>query len=324
MSNQIVASARVANATGFNSLKLRHQRGLSLIELMVGIAIGLMVVAVAGGALMVSRGISGTVSDATMLQQQAAYAFRVIGLQMRQAGGIAINLDPNNLMATGAEPHMLPVAFETKAGSSLTGANFDLKTAAHRLTGTDNSLTIGYQRYGEQVFNPADASRPSEHLVRNCLGGPRDTAANDVYQRVESIFDFSNGDLRCRGNDVTTPQSVIGNVGNFRIRYLLQEGSNTGRPAIQYVDAASAGTQWQRVTGVEICLVLFGNERINLPSDTSSEYTDCNGTTQVDMSSAASVDMNGTAIGANRAGRMHLVYRHIYQLRSQGLVGSVL
>ena len=56
-----------------------QQRGVTLIELLVGIAIGLMVVAVALGALMASRSISGTVSEATSLQQQAAYAFRVIG-----------------------------------------------------------------------------------------------------------------------------------------------------------------------------------------------------------------------------------------------------
>ena len=58
------------------------QRGVTLIELMVGITIGLLTVAVAMGALMVSRGISGTVNDASNIQQQAAYAMRVIGLQV--------------------------------------------------------------------------------------------------------------------------------------------------------------------------------------------------------------------------------------------------
>ena len=47
----------------------RMQRGVTLIELMVGIAIGLLTIAVAMGALMVSRGVSGTVSDASEIQQ---------------------------------------------------------------------------------------------------------------------------------------------------------------------------------------------------------------------------------------------------------------
>lgn len=63
---------------------LRTQRGVSLIEMLVGIAIGLMVVAVAMGALMVSRGVTGTVGDASNIQQQAAYAMRIIGAQVRQ------------------------------------------------------------------------------------------------------------------------------------------------------------------------------------------------------------------------------------------------
>lgn len=324
MSKQIAVSACAANAPGSPSPKFVCQRGTSLIELLVGVALGLLVVAVAGGALMGARAVSGTVSDASALQQQAAYVFRVIGQQVRQAGGIALNLDPKNQAATGGEPHMLPVAFETWADSPLAGANFDLKTSVHRLTGTDGALTIGYQRYSEPVFSPAVASRPSEYLVRNCLGGPQDIAANKVYKRVESIFELSDGDLRCRGNTVATAQPVIGNVANLRIRYLLQESSSTGSPTIRYVDAATVGTQWQRVAGAEVCLVLHGNERIELPAGATSEYTDCDGSTQVDMSSATSLDMYGAAIGADRAGRMHLVFRHIYQLRSQGLVGSVL
>ena len=68
------------------------QRGATLLELMVGITIGLLTVAVALGALMVSRGVSGTVSEASQLQQQASYAFRVIGQQLRQAG--SRQLDP--------------------------------------------------------------------------------------------------------------------------------------------------------------------------------------------------------------------------------------
>ncbi len=50
----------------------RYQQGVTLIELMVGIALGLMVIAVAMVALMTSRSISGTVSDASAMQQQAA------------------------------------------------------------------------------------------------------------------------------------------------------------------------------------------------------------------------------------------------------------
>ena len=72
------------------------QRGVTLIELMVGITIGLLTVAVAMGALMIARGIWGTVSDAGTIRQQAAYAMGVIGLQLRQAGSLRLNVDPGS------------------------------------------------------------------------------------------------------------------------------------------------------------------------------------------------------------------------------------
>ena len=85
------------------------QRGVTLVELMVGIAIGLLVVAVATSALMVSRGISGTVSDASGLHQQAAHAMRVIGQQVRQAGSLYLNLNPTGAATTDPAA---PVALE--------------------------------------------------------------------------------------------------------------------------------------------------------------------------------------------------------------------
>ena len=70
----------------------RLQQGLSMIELLVGLTIGLMTIAVAIGTLMISRQVSGSVSEASQLQQQAAQAFRSIAQQARQAGSLRLNL----------------------------------------------------------------------------------------------------------------------------------------------------------------------------------------------------------------------------------------
>ena len=67
----IATSAHHTSAMVQKHLKTRgrhSQHGVSLLELMVGITIGLLVVAVAMSALMVSRGVSGTVSDASNIQ----------------------------------------------------------------------------------------------------------------------------------------------------------------------------------------------------------------------------------------------------------------
>lgn len=307
-----------------------RQRGFSLIELMVGIVVGLLVVAVAGGALMVSRGVSGTVSDASALQQQASYAFRVIGQQLRQSGSLFLNLDPNNVGNTtsatevSTSPYALPVAIETKR----VGANnsFDPHQVSNSLTGTNTVVIAGYRRYQENAYQPTAATPALQSQSRDCMGGPSDDVTNAGFARFQSTFSLSaDGSLLCTGTVSATAQPIIGNVASFRLRYLVLGDGGTGNPTVRYVNAGADGSgisNWAQVTGVEVCLVLFGNERMDIPSPTN--YTDCDGTTTVDMSKATATDMSGSAIGAARAGRMHMVFRNIYQLRSQGLIGSVL
>ena len=294
--NAYAQGARVQKR--LNSQAAHGQRGLSLLELMVGIAIGLLVVAVAMSALMVSRGVSGTVSDASTIQQQAAYAMRSIGMQLRQSGSLFLNFSPNPGGVAAIDAYLTPVAFETKAESAGPGSNaFDPTTDSIGSTG--GALNIGYRRYTEPVFTNATAIS----LVRNCLGVPADSSAD---MRVESVFQLVGTDLRCAGNNATA-QPIVQNVANFQVRYLVQTGAGTGVPRIQYT-AAVAAADWSRVQGVEVCLVLYGNEAIDLPA--GSAYTDCDGTTSVDL----------TTLTGARARRMHMVFRNVYQLRSQGLI----
>ncbi len=290
--------------------QVRHQHGVTLLELMVGIAIGLLVVAVAMGALMVSRGISGTVSDASMIQQQAAYAMRVIGTQMRQAGSLRVNL--NYDAAVVADPYQAKVAIETDApappatgGKAFTPS--DPTTPAIEETATD--IAVRYRRYKEQLYNKA----AEESQSRNCIGDPKDTSDDQLLESRFS-FDASTNVLRCSGNEPAgqkpNPQPIIGNVANFQVRYLLQDNSVGGDSKISIVAAPSAGSaDWAKIQGVEVCLVLYGNEPIDVPSSVS-KYTDCDGTTAIDINTQT----------GDRARRMHMVFRNVFQLRSQGLL----
>ena len=310
----IASGALSTSAPGNYSLnKAPHaQRGVTLIELMVGIAIGLLVVAVAMGALMVSRGVTGTVSDASGIQQQGAYAMRLFGQQLRQAGSLRLNRNPGTVVA--AELYLAPVAFETKATSATPLYSFDATKPEQIISGTAAPVTlvVGYRRYTEPTFISATDVSPS----RNCLGGPADSSN---HERLESTFWVSSkNELRCAGNPNpalaspptdTDGQPVLQNVANFQVRYLVQNNT-AGNPTLSQVDASGV-TNWAKVQAVEVCLVLYGAEAMDLPA--GSNYTDCDGTA-VDMS---------TLTGA-RARRMHVPFRNVFQLRSQGLIGTVL
>lgn len=282
-----------------------RQCGATLTELMVGIVIGLLVVAVAMGALMVSRSVSGTVSDASSIQQQGAYILRVIGQQMRQTGSLYLNPDPTGSSSTDV---LSPVVFEIKADSVSSGNSF---TQEDTIVGASDTVTIGFRRYQDNVFMAENATSTvvgTDYLARNCVGAPGNTSTD---QRIESIFTFANDSLRCQGNSIVTPQPIAQNVAQFQVTYLEQTTDGTGSK-VRYTkgsDMPSAATdlRWRSVQGVQVCLVLYGSEPIDMPA--GSSYTDCED---------HSVDM--TTLTGTRKNRMHLLFRNTYQLRSQGLL----
>ncbi len=290
-------STRITPRTGAHPT---HQRGVTLIELMVGIAIGLLVVAVAMGALMVSRGVSGTVTDASSIQQQASYAMRVIGQQLRQSGSLRLNLNPGTVAT--AELYLAPVAFEIKSGDmDLSKPDWKVIEGKDSPSGSEYKLSTRFSNYTEPVFTSA----VDQSLARDCLG------ANPSATLIESNFRLESNELRCASFGGGAPQAIIQNVANFQVNYLVQDITTTpGIPTIKSVNAAGV-TNWSQVQAVEVCLVIYGAESIDLP--TGSNYTDCDGTA-VDMS---------TLTGA-RAKRMHMAFRNVFQLRSQGLIGTVL
>lgn len=282
----------------------RRQNGVTLIELLVGIAIGLLVIAVAMGALMVSRGISGTVSDASGIQQQGAYIMRVIGQQFRQTGSLYLNPDPSGTASTDV---LSAVVFEIKA-NPISGNGF---SQDNTLVGNDDSVTTAFRRYQDNVFfasNATDTDVGTDYLARNCVGAPGNDSTD---QRVESIFTFNNNTLLCTGNGVPNPQPIAQNVAQFHVTYMVQSTDSTGTKVTYKKGSAmpeeATDPEWRRVQGMQVCVVLYGSEPINMPA--GSKYIDCKGD-EVDM----------TTLAGTRKNRMHMLFTSTYQLRSQGLL----
>ena len=259
---------------------LKFQAGLTLIELMIGLAVGLLVVAVATVSLLGSRSVTGAVSDISGIQQQAAYVMRTFGTQLRQAGSLYLDL---GLDAGDESDIITPTVFQLRD---------DSEQAIHEAEGT-GAITIQYTGYEEPTFANAGP------ISRNCLGAPGSIPAGTTAS-IESIFTLNGTDLRC--ND----QPIAQNVAAFQVRYLLQ-GTDQDDPTMLYTNSAGVA-DWNRVQGVEVCLVLFGTERIDLPEGAS--YTGCDGSTAVNI----------TTLAAPRTNRMHYVFRNVFQLRSQGLI----
>ncbi len=229
------------------------QTGLTLVELLVGLSIGLIVIGVAMGALIASRNISGTVSDASTLQQQASYAMRVIGSQIRQAGSTRINMNVSGTSNTVDAP----VGFEKQIAGK------------DRLDGAVNSgkdeFKVGFLNYTESSFSP------NVFDFRNCLGN---SSATDL---VESYFSVNSDQLRCNNTSGAGGQPIIKNVRDFQVRYLLQNASTPDNPTMTYISGSSLSeSNIDKIQAIEVCLVLYGDAANNsIPA--GSTYKGCDG-----------------------------------------------
>ena len=262
------------------------QRGATLLELLVGITIGLLTVAVAVGALVVSRGISGTVSEASQLQQQASFAFRVIGQQLRQAGSRQLDpVTPPDVHAKFYAPNDVPVVF---SGITPLGGKDAPGT-------TEFALEVNYQNVKElTVLEPVDG----EYQIRNCLQKKAEDAALNPEPMITSKFKHNTtaGTLVCAGG-TADPQPIIQGVKDFTVQYLTQatDGTPSAAPTYQYVSATTAGSNWLKVYAVQVCLELEGTEKIDTAG---AKYTKCDGT-EVD-----------------RGNKLRMVFRNTYHIRN--------
>ncbi|MGV3498943.1 MAG: hypothetical protein ACO1OR_08970 [Hydrogenophaga sp.] len=226
-------------------LAARHAGG-ALIELMVGLTIGLMVALAAMVSVSHTRQASRTLDADVALHQDAATVWRVLGLHLRQAGARRL---------------------QTTAGSTDVAFNAGFKTttasgAAGPLDGDASSIT---------TVSDGDAQAHSA----SCLG------TDGELDRIESKFSVVDGELRCEGhNRVRTTDlkkypdgiksadatgALIAGVQALRLRYVQQVGAD-----LQYLDTP---TNWSAVVAVEACL--------HLASEPSGEIdaplTDCAG-----------------------------------------------
>lgn len=216
------------------------QGGFTLLELLVGMFIGLIITGVALGTLMLTRATSSTISEVAQLQQQAAYALQIMGNHIRQTGSYELQPALNSTTAFTFTDY--PAGFTRFGGSSGTGSNPD-------------TFTIGTQ---------------------TPIAGVRDCKGTEVTATAyTTTFDLKDGVLRCNSNvDSSSAQPIIENVTDFQVWYRNYKIDAVGNYSFQRQEAPRPLTATRGVAAIEICLELKGSEK--LPK-TDTKYTNCQG-----------------------------------------------
>ncbi|MBS0340456.1 MAG: hypothetical protein JSS56_08000 [Proteobacteria bacterium] len=204
-----------------------------LIELMIALTLAGIAIAAAIAALMIARDAASAVREMTLLQQQASYALRTIGRQIRSAGSAELQASPAGAasfrfvsQSTAAPEHKRVHGTEGAPGAS------DSLMLIH----TAPPLLPGFQR--------------------DCLGQAAAPGA-----QTQALFQVdAKGNLGCRTGSQSQP--LIGGVASFRLRYRVLQGEQVRIMLASEVESAQL---WAAVQSVEVCLELRGEQRLSAP-----------------------------------------------------------
>lgn len=232
------------------------QRGFSMVELMVGLTIGLLIVLAAIGSLVFTQATSAVVDDGARLQQKADAIFRNIGYHVAQAGAV----------------DLVPASFATEPAKAVFSGNYlgfntspvDSIYNLHGTEGASNApdtLGVSY----EKAFDPSNPSNNTKTVSRDCLGNQPTGAQANVDNKF--YVNTATNDLMCLGTAADTPaQSIADGVEDFQVMYGVQTGL-PGAENYRYFDA-SAVVDWTNIQSVQVCIQVIGDSNGNLKIST--------------------------------------------------------
>jgi type IV pilus assembly protein PilW len=237
---------------------LIQQRGMTLVELMVALTIGLGIVLMAGRLLVLANGAYAAQIESAGVEDGGRFAVDLIGRAMRLAGAV----DPDALADPAAD----------SAPARLAG--LDARTLSRATAGIDDPLPGAIN--GSDVLAvrfPGDAG-----VAIDCAGFP--VPAGEEGWSIFYVARNGEGEaeLRCkyRGAAHWSADAVVSGVDGFQVLY----GVDTDDPpdgvanryvnatAVDVLDAGFAGlppaefnrrTHWKRVVGIRVGLLLHGS-----------------------------------------------------------------
>lgn len=267
-------------------MPIHWQAGLSIVDLMIGLGLGLLSV-LAATALMTSNvQLSRTKSDNALLHEQTAMAIAGLSHQIKQSGYGDINREkgtkyenPTNLSAALPPLRGCMYGFtDPDAGDfscsavNAKGVGFAAFSLAQILSDTvDVNLGLGVDCLGQAVpLNPSTGMR--EVLNHYYVQGTQ------LFCRA-TVPDFGNAPV-----DYPYPgRAILSGVIAFDVRYGqdtqdAQPSGNWARSGkADTVEAAGfdAVTAWRRVSWAQLCVVVQ-SENTGL-TNRPMQYTDCDG-----------------------------------------------
>ncbi|WP_230178916.1 PilW family protein [Aquabacterium sp. CECT 9606] len=257
----------------------KQQTGLSLVELIVAMVIGLTVVG-AALAMYVSSGYSSRGSSAlSQMTEDASIALGLLRSQVAMAGygkPIAVNLTTNALVKEYTGEAIFGCTGGPTADTQASPLN---SVACTNNAAQPDSITVLYQAdINNTVPTTATPPRPTD-----CLGNA--FAPRGGLDIAENRYYVASNTLMCLGNGNAIPQPLVENIQDIKILYGVARatGPTSNGVAERYLTAqeitgtalpALSSALWTRVTSARICVVVRSDAQV---LDEVTNYFGCDG-----------------------------------------------
>lgn len=196
----------------------RSQAGLTLIEIMVSLTLGLIVLLAIGSVYIGSRQTYRVQEDNARIQEAGRYALEVIGRSVRQAGA-------------DSEMNFNPVANA-------------LECEPPTCTAIDaNGVAAATDTIRTQFYAGREELNGGAWITRDCTGG---IVASGTL--ITNIFDLSGNNLRCAGS-VGGTQTLVSDVEDLQVIYGIDTTGD--QAADQYV---ATPANWAQVVTARVCV----------------------------------------------------------------------
>ncbi len=207
----------------------RSQRGFNLIELMIGVALGLMLMVSLGYILLGGRSSYQTQDAHARLQETGRLVMDTLTKDLRLAGRVSI----------------IPVS---------TDARVDWPAGTLPLEGTNgapDTLTVRYQLddTGSGDIEDCNGNAGGSLTFNNIPGTSNPSNSNNPYRYalVVNQYSVAANTLSCLGNGAATSQPLANNVDDFQVTY--GEDTDSDYAPNQYRTAATV-SNWEHVVSV--------------------------------------------------------------------------
>lgn len=290
-------------SSGLRSAPSRiRQKGVTLIELMISMVIGLVVIGALIALYAGSIGSNKVSAAQAEMNEDAQFALRIVTSQLRQAGYNPVNPGQTRTFVLPSTHAVFGCGYGFTNPTTATSTTALTCSAAS--TTASAAISIAYEG---DLYNTIPSGNSPTNCVGAALTAHTDVATGASFYPVENRFYVKNGSLYCAGVSgpaaahVVSEQALVENVERIEFSYGSTTVTTPGFTATGSITGYLTATQLGPATGtavspVHATFVAAGNDATQIWGTVSSVRV-C-----VIMRSATPVfEENVTSYGCNAA-----------------------